>query len=182
MAEQAIEPQSVAEIIGREYVETDRLPREHTNIVSGVYSSIGSRCEILLRCIPVPVVFQSDDPYSDYQDMAETVAEEQQLRVYNQHTNHPEFSHDEQLAFRAVHDWFGHLEADVDFSPEGEFKKWDHMRKHFTQAQNRVMFAEVVGQTGMVHYLDDGFESDRLTQRAFVAPDRWVDMMHRAVK
>jgi hypothetical protein len=102
--------------------------------------------------------------------------------VYNQHTDHPFFTHDQQLAFRAVHDWYGHLEADVDFTPTGEFKKWDHMTRYFSPEENRVMFAEVVGQVGVVHYLEDGFESDRYEQRAFVAPMVWISDMRRSVE
>lgn len=174
-------PKAVAERIGREYVESDTLPYEGSKRAEILYGNIGSICQNLESRIPVPVVYQASDPYDDYQDMAETVAEEQQLRIYNQHTDHPYFTHDEQLAFRAVHDWYGHLSADVDFTPEGEYRKYMHMRKHFRPEENRVMFAEVVGQVGAVHYLPDGFEDSRYQQRAFVAPERWMEAMNNAV-
>lgn len=177
-------PHDVAEQIGREYVETERwhLPHEETQVVSKIYDKIADVVVDLFAQIQVPVQFQRADPYDDYQDMAETVGREQKLRVYNQHTDHPYFSHMEQLAFRAVHDWFGHLEADVDFSPGGEFRKWKHMRQYFdSYEQDRVMFAEVVGQVGAVHYLDDGFADSRYEQRAFMAPEDWVSDMFRAI-
>lgn len=176
-------PHAVAEQIGEEYVETDSLPGENGASISVTYDELGRIVADLFRQIPVPVLFQESDPYDDYQDMAETVGNERTLRVYALHTSHPEFSHTEQLMFRAVHDWFGHLEADVDFSPEGEYKKWEHMNQYLENGpQERVMFAEVVGQVGAVHYLDDGFESDRYVQRAFGAPDNWVVDMRRAVR
>ena len=174
-------PQSVVESIGNEYVNADRLPYEDSHKARILYGNIGAICRMLESKIPVPVEYQSNDPYSDYEDMAKTVAKEQKLRIYNQHTDHPFFTHEQQLAFRAVHDWYGHLSADVDFSPEGEYRKYLHMRKHFRPEENRVMFAEVVGQVGAVHYLDDGFESDRYEQRAFVAPERWIEQMRDAV-
>lgn len=174
-------PKRVAVDIGREYVERDHLPYEGSHRAKVLYQRIGRICQNLAGRIPVPVVYQSEDPYDDYQDMAETVGEEQQLRVYNQHTDHPYFTHDQQLAFRAVHDWYGHLSADVDFTPEGEYRKYMHMRRHFRPEENRVMFAEVVGQVGAVHYLEDGFADDRYEQRAFVAPDRWMAQMADAV-
>jgi len=178
-------PHAVAEQIGEAYVETERwaLPFEDHPRTEQAYDNIANTIEQLFAEIPVPVQFQKADPYDDYLDMAITVGAEQKLRVYNQHTDHPYFSHMEQLAFRAVHDWFGHLEADVDFSPEGEFKKWKHMCQYFdTHEQDRVMFAEVVGQVGAVHYLSDGFADDRYQQRAFIAPTDWVEEMHQAVR
>jgi hypothetical protein len=175
-------PKAVVKYIGREYVERDSLYGEGSEWVARAYTGIESKVRTLVERIPVPVVYQEADPYDDYQDMAETVAREQKLRVYNQHTDHPHFSHRGQLAFRAVHDWYGHLSADVDFSPEGEYLKWEHMARHFGPEQNRVMFAEVVGQVAQVHYLSGGFESDRYEQRAFAAPSRWMQLMQRAVE
>jgi hypothetical protein len=176
-------PVAVAKYIGRQYVESDRLRGENSSYISVAYENLGRIVAELFRQIPIPVLFQESDPYDDYQDMARTVEKEQKLRVYALHTSHPEFSHTEQLMFRAVHDWFGHLEADVDFTPEGEFKKWQHMNQYLeNKRQELVMFAEVVGQVGMVHYLQDGFESDRYEQRAFAAPDRWIHFMQRAVE
>lgn len=172
---------AVAELIGKEYVESDTLPYEDSHKAEILYNNIGELCRSLADRIPVPVEYQAEDPYSGYEDMAKTVGREQKLRVYNQHTAHPFFSHEQQLAFRAVHDWYGHLSADVDFTPEGEYKKYMHMRKHFRPEENRVMFAEVVGQVGAVHYLPDGFEDSRYNQRAFLAPERWMDMMNDAV-
>lgn len=170
------------ERIGMEYVEADRLPYEGSHKAEVLYGNIGALCEALADRIPVPVVYQADDPYSDYEDMARTVGQEQQLRVYNQHTEHPYFSHSEQLAFRAVHDWYGHLDADVDFTPEGEYKKFRHMAPLFRPEENRVLFAEVVGQVGAVHYLPDGFESDRYEQRAFLAPEEWLESTAKAAE
>jgi hypothetical protein len=174
-------PVGVAKKIGREYVEREQLPHEGTEYTASVYASVADRICELYDSIPVPVVFQSDDPYTDYADMAETVGQEQQLRVYDQHTDHPHFSESEQLKFRAVHDWHGHLSADVDFSPAGEFTKWAHMTRYFGPTSNRVMLAEVVGQVGAVHYLQDGFADERYEQRAFLAPTRWSDWMADAV-
>lgn len=175
-------PKEVAKRIGREYVESESLPAENSASISVGYDNLGRVIADLFRQIDVPVLFQEDDPYDDYQEMAETVEREGKLRVYALHTSHPEFSHTEQLMFRAVHDWFGHLEADVDFSPEGEYKKWEHMNQYLESTrQERIMFAEVVGQVGAVHYLPDGFADDRYVQRAFGAPDNWIADMRRAV-
>lgn len=175
-------PHAVAEQIGEEYVESDTLPAENSAEVEQIYNQMADKIGQMFKQIPVPVRFQEADPYDNYADMAQTVGKEQMLRIYNQHTDHPYFSHAEQLAFRAVHDWHGHLAADVDFSPEGEYKKYLHLKDRFTPEENRVLFAEVVGQVGAVHYLPDGFASDRYEQRAFKAPGKWQGMMYGAVQ
>ena len=175
-------PNAVAEEIGEKYVETDRLPYEDSRKAEILYGNIGAVCKMLESRIPVPVEYQPEDPYSSYEDMARTVAEEQKLRVYNKHNNHRFFSKEENLAFRALHDWYGHLSADVDFSVKGEFQKFEHMREHFRPEENKVMFAEVVGQRCAIHYLDDGFASDRYEQRAFIAPKTWIRKMRKAVE
>lgn len=185
MAQQATpeaNPVAVAKRIGREYVESETLPHEGNVACAFIYGRIANTCMSLFRQIPVEVIFQKEDPYDDYHDMKRTVESEGVLRIYNQHTEHPFFSPGEQLAFRAVHDWFGHLEADVDFTPTGEYKKWDYMRQYFSPDENTVMFAEVVGQVGAVHYLKDGFADPRYEQRAFIAPRRWMDWMDSAVE
>lgn len=176
------DPVAVAKRIGEEYVEWSFLPQENARVTKRAYARIADTVSDLFEEIQIPVEFQAEDPYDDYRDMRETVGAEGVLRIYNQHTDHEYFSHEEQLKFRAVHDWHGHLDADVDFSPTGEFKKWEHMNQYFDIAVDRkVMFAEVVGQVGAVHYLPDGFADDRYKQRAFVAPRRWIDWMSHAV-
>lgn len=174
-------PSEATRRIGHEYVNADSLPNENGPKTEAIYDEIARKVSLLFEQIQVPVVFQEADPYDSYQDMAETVGKEQQLRIYNQHTDHEFFTHEEQLKFRAVHDWFGHLDADVDFSPDGEYKKWYHMNEHFTYNEAKVMFGEILGQVGMAHYLPDGFEDDRFEQRAFIAPDRWLNMMDNIV-
>lgn len=181
MAQKAKTPKAVVQDIGREYVEMNTLPGEGSRHVATEYARLAQTVRGLYSEIPVPVVFQKADPYDDYQDMAETVGEEGVLRVYSQHADHPVMSEEDNLRFRAVHDWHGHLKHDVDFSPAGEFLKWYAMRDDFTDAGQRILFAEVVGQVGAVHYLPDGFSDERYVQRAAKAPTSWIDDMTEVV-
>jgi hypothetical protein len=168
-------PSSIVHEVGRHYIEAEdgQLPEENTERISQIYSHLSETIFRLYREIPIAVVFQTEDPYDDYQDMKQSVNNEEMLRVYSGHADHPEFDRATNLMFRAVHDWHGHLSADVDFSPEGEYEKYCYMKKHFSSVENRVMFAEVVGQVCAVHYLENGFEDERYEQRAFLAPEWW---------
>jgi len=168
------------EAIGKDYVENQTCHRRKRDIRSK-YQTIAAVVTELFDQIPVPVVFQENDPYDDYQHMAETVGKEQQLRVYSGHADHPVMSDETNLKFRAVHDWFGHLKYDVDFTTVGEYHKWLNMCADFPQDTHGVLFAEVVGQLGAIKYLDDGFESHRYEQKAVEAPKWWIHKIVRGI-
>lgn len=177
-----MKPEAVAKYIGREYCMAPALPSEDSSQVVEVYRSLAQKIDRLFEDIPVPVIFTQEDPYDNYEHMAQSVAREQELEIYAGHADdHPIFSGEENLKFRAVHDWYGHLAADVDFSPTGEYNKWVHMTKHFNEAENRVLFSEVIGQVGAVHWCRDNFADPKFEQRAFMAPEHWLLWMSEAV-
>lgn len=165
------------ESIGKEYVE-DQTCKRNKRDIRHKYQAIARVVNELFDQIPVPVVFQQDDPYEDYQDMATTVAKEQQLRVYTGHASHPVMSDEENVKFRAVHDWHGHLKYDVNFSTEGEYNKWVNMCSDFPPETHRILFAEVVGQLGAIKYLPDSFNDPRYEQKAIEAPWEWIHKMN----
>jgi len=167
---------TVPEKIGREYVESDTLPAENSAEVRDAYRKIARINDVRYEQIPVPVVWQEDDPYSDFQDMKESVEREGVFRVFSGGT-HPTgvLSREENIKGRAVHDWYGHLAAECDFSFSGEFTKWRHVRDAYPPECAPVLFAEVVGQVSAAYYLEGGFSNDRFTQRPCAAPARWID-------
>jgi hypothetical protein len=172
-------PRKLMEHIGREYVESDRLPHEGSERVKVAYERIATRVMELYRQIPIPVIWSEQDPYVDYEHMAKEVIRESKLRIYSGHLSHPCMTQADNFRYRAVHDYWGHLTHDTDFTPEGEYQKWLNMSPQFPvggtdHTISRILFGEVVGQVAAVHYLDDGFESDRFQQRAFVAPKAWL--------
>lgn len=161
--------------IGREYVESDALEGEGTVRVRDAYAKIARINRHLYDKIPVEVVWTEDDPYDDYADMRERVRRTGTLRVFAGGTEPPFMSHEDNVKGRAVHDFFGHLEADVPFTFEGEYRKWQHVRGRYPRECAGVLFAEVVGQVAAAYYLDGGFDNPRFTQRACDAPARWLN-------
>lgn len=178
-------PQEVVTDIGRQYVnDYVRTPADQDQYerVREAFEEMAEINDYLFRQIDAEVVFQEEDPYDDYADMRDTVDEEGKLRVFSGGNSHPIWDHHQEVTARAVHDWFGHLHLKVDFSPTGEYLKWEDSRNHYPAFCERVFFTEVVGQLGAVHYLPDGFASDRFEQKVFPAPGRWIDRMSRAVQ
>lgn len=173
---------TVPERIGREYVESEELPCENSPFVREAYRKIAAINEVRYDAIPVPVIWQEDDPYSSFEDMKERVEKEGVFRVFSGGTHPDTLTREENIKGRAVHDWYGHLDADCDFSFAGEFQKWRHVRDAYPRECWGVLFAEVVGQVSAAYYLDGGFSNDRFTQRPCDAPAYWVDMARNYVQ
>jgi hypothetical protein len=162
-----MEENAVAQMLGEWY---DNLPSVgDEKRVRNAYRTIAERNEELYRDIPVPVVWQSEDPYDSYADMAKTVGREQQLRVFDGGSEPKFISHAQNVKGRAVHDWYGHLSADCNFSLTGECQKFAHVRSHYPRRTHGLLFSEVVGQRAAASYYADGFFDDRFEQKAACA-------------
>lgn len=118
--------------------------------------------------IPVDVYFNESDPYSCAEEMFDDIENNERLVIFSGGSHPEHLTEEENLKGRAVHDYFGHYGNRVDFSFEGEYKKWEAQRSDVPDGCESVLFAEVVGQTALVHYLEDSFEDDRFEQRSVV--------------
>lgn len=173
----------VAEAIGKEYIESDRLPGERDfDVMLEKYRKIAQVNAVLYDAIDVDVVHTPDDPYDSADEMFRDIEENDRLKVFTGGT-HPVFlTVEENIQGRAVHDYWGHYKNRVDFSFEGEFKKWDNHKYHYPEECWGILFAEVVGQLGAAYYLPDGFDSDRFCQRPVDAPQRWIDAARSVIE
>jgi hypothetical protein len=159
--------QKVVELVGDWY---DNQPVTTDN-VQPVYDRIVRINHHYFKQIPIEVVFQSDDPYDNFNDMKNTVERENKLRVFDGGSQPKHMSHKDNIIGRAVHDWFGHLEADCDFSMKGEFLKWYHVKNRYPSKAQRLMFTEIVGQRAMISKVG-GFEYE---QKAVLAPKSLIN-------
>lgn len=180
----ARKPREVAEWIGKRYLRRETFPEDPDKEAQTfmAFDKMGEVNRELFHDIPVGVLFEEEDPYDSYQNMADTVAEEGILRVFDGGDPHPIWDHEAEIIGRAVHDWYGHLTLDVPFTATGEYRKWEHARNHYPVYCERVLFTEVVGQLGAAIHLEDGFADDRFEQKVFPAPAHWIDKMALAVE
>jgi hypothetical protein len=163
----------IKRIVGKWY---DRQPEQRSEDISKNYNQIATINEAWFDLIPIEVVFQSDDPYDSYIDMKETVEREGKLRVFNGGSEPKFMSKEQNIKGRAVHDYFGHLSADCNFSMRGELQKWNHVKDHYPKEAHSLLFTEIVGQRGAVSYYD-GFGDPRFTQKAVKAPTWLIDLV-----
>lgn len=164
-------PERFGQKFGNAYLNND-FYTEDTQAVKDAYAHIAAVNERLYEKIPVDVIWCHNDPYEDYQDMNSRVQEENVLYVFAGGGKPDHMTKEQNVKGRAVHDWFGHLKNNVDFSITGEFQKWDNMRHYYNDTAQDLLFTEVVGQRCAVSVTHDFAE---VPQRGFLAPQSWID-------
>lgn len=117
--------------IGKEYVEIPEFPGEDSAETAALCEEIGRRHEILYEQIPAPVLWTHEDPYSDAVELRERVEEDEELLVFAGGSKPAYMSQEQNVKGRAVHDYFGHVRFGVDFSVEGEFRKWYNAKQFY---------------------------------------------------
>jgi hypothetical protein len=138
----------------------------HERYADSAYDVISRINNVLYEKIPIPVKWVSEDPYDSYADMKERVQKEGVLYVFTGGSNPKHMSHEDNIKGRAVHDYFGHLEADCNFSMRGEWEKYNHVKDRYPAWVRPLLFTEIVGQRAMISY-SGGFDYD---QKATFAP------------
>ncbi len=94
------------------------------------------------------VQFVDEDPYVDDQDLRQKVKETGVLKVWRGGTSHPIWSAENNLKFRAIHDWMGHIQpkGDPSFGIQGEIASYNAHLHTIPPAARPAMFTEVIGQ------------------------------------
>jgi hypothetical protein len=123
----------------------------------------------------VQVEVQPTDPYPDAVAMTADLRENHRLKVYataSSGNEHPVLTADENDAFRAVHDAFGHAAIGRGFDYDGEEAAWlSHCRMYSTVAW-RALTTETRGQNcAMLFACDGAFPK----QKAVLLPSQFSD-------
>ena len=172
----------VAERIGREYLVIDESPIE--DVVEAAEPMLLINDILWNRMhTEIDVKTTSEDPYQSYDEMVDHI-DSGKLLIYTGGSHPTYFTHSDRedrvgnIIGRGVHDYFGHYKHNVDFSFWGEFQKWHHMKDHYPETSQRLLFSEVVGQSGLAWYLDGGFSHPDYVQKPILAPQRWIDFCY----
>ena len=164
-------------ILGEWYDNTDESPER----AEYAYQEIAKINEKKYETIPVEVIWQKEDPYDSYEDMKKTVEKENKLRVFSGGSEPKFISQEQNVKGRAVHDWFGHLDADCDFSLAGEFEKYTHVKNDYPAWTRPLLFTEIVGQRAAASYYENGFFDNRFEQKATFAPNHVQTLAKRVL-
>jgi len=91
------------------------------------------------------VRFNSGQPYKHAWELYRVIST-RHLVVSMDNNFHPVWSFDENLRFRAVHDWYGHVLTGHDFSLEGELAAYKATAELHTPSAKHALFTEVYVQ------------------------------------
>lgn len=175
----------VAERIGKQYLEydaelTDEI-REAADAIVAINDVLWSKLNVELQG---NITITPIDPYESYEEMCQDIEENNHLAVFSGGT-HPTYygsnmaiCREENIRGRAIHDYFGHYLNGVDFSFRGEFMKWHFQKRYYPEHSHRLLFSEVVGQTGAAYYLEGGFDDPAFEQKPIMAPQEWIDLCY----
>lgn len=152
--------QEIIDTVAEQYLEK---PEQD---LTAEYEALGRYNQNRFEDIPIPVVFTENDPYSDAEELFEGIEGDEELRIFSGGSSPEGMTDKQNLKGRAVHDYFGHYKNQCGFSLEGEFTKWFNQKSEVPEMSEALYFSEVVGQTALVHYLEDGFEDPDFDQRS----------------
>jgi len=94
----------------------------------------------------IDVQFVNNDPYRTRDEMAKDVNDNKILKVSTLFNDHPVLSEEQNLKFRAVHDYYTHIVCNQDFGLRGELKAYNTHARLAPRAALPALFTEVVGQ------------------------------------
>lgn len=101
-----------------------------------------------LQRLGVNVEVSHDDPYAGPQDMIKDIQENKRLRILSSASTggHPFFTNDQNDAFRAVHDAFGHAAIGRGFDRHGEEAAFLNHRRMYSPMARPALASETRGQ------------------------------------
>ena len=91
------------------------------------------------------VRFEPGQPYATAADMHRVIST-RYLVVSTDNNFHPVWTYEENLRFRAVHDWYGHILTGYDFTLDGELAAYRATGELHTPSAKHALFTEVYVQ------------------------------------
>lgn len=89
--------------------------------------------------------FVDSDPYKTSSEMFEDIEQNKRLKVFTGGACHHNMRGTNKI-FRAVHDIFGHYINYNSFSPNGEYKAYNHHKQMFSPLARQGLFTESIAQ------------------------------------
>ena len=133
-----------AKIVAEAY---DNATNFDESVVPSYISLIDSSKKLYKQLLSrVKVEFVDYDPYENKDEMIRDVKENGVLKISSLFNEHPLFSKEDNLKFRAVHDYYTHIIANQEFGLRGELKAYNTHAKLAPPSALPALFTEVVGQ------------------------------------
>ena len=152
-----------AQLVGKAYMEA---PDFDPDAVSS-YKAMIPFIEKMFKQIQtrVKVEFVNYHPYKDADELRQDVKETGVLRIATADSDHPIFTNEQNVKFRAIHDYMSHIQAigsrGTEFSLRGEIAAYNVHLKTIPKAAIPALFTEVIGQVCAYYYLGGRFPDEQ---------------------
>lgn len=112
-----------------------------------------------IRRAGVEIIPTTKDPYPNSAAMMADVRDHKRLRVFAGSAEHPLMTNEQNVMFRAVHDFFAHSAEGFQFGPRGEINAAIKHSQMYGPDARRAMLTETHGQNSFVNFSDKATDS-----------------------
>ena len=127
-----------------------KMPPGRTGDPQAEWSYAALVPEVAKQFIEIPASVEpwphEGQPYANSREMFADLDANNRLYVYTGGEDHPYLSRDENVMFRAIHDYYGHYLGRFQFGPMGEVNAWLAHCRMFGEEAIPAMTAETLGQ------------------------------------
>jgi len=148
-----------AQLVGKAYMDAPEFDQRAVSsykamipFIERMFKQIQSR---------VKVEFVNYHPYENADELRKDVKETGVLRIAKADSDHPIFTNEQNVKFRAIHDYMSHIQAigsrGTEFSLRGEIAAYNVHLKTIPKTAIPALFTEVIGQVCAYYYLGGRF-------------------------
>ena len=94
----------------------------------------------------VAVEFTPEDPYKSEKEIVQDIEQNKRLKIYSGSAEHPVWSVEQNLKFRAYHDYLSHVAGGHAFGMKGEIASYNQHAKMAPKDALLALFTEIIGQ------------------------------------
>ena len=125
------------------YQEAEAIESRHVY----AWKALAEETTRLYEALPkdLRVRFLPEQPYATAADMHRVIST-RYLVISTDNNFHPIWTREENLRFRAVHDWYGHILTGYDFTLDGELAAYRATGELHTPSAKHALFTEVYVQ------------------------------------
>ena len=94
----------------------------------------------------ITVEFTPEDPYKNEKEIIQDIEKNKRLKIYSGHATHPVWTVEQNLKFRAYHDYLSHVAGGHAFGSKGEIASYNQHAKMVPRDALLALFTEIIGQ------------------------------------
>ena len=94
----------------------------------------------------IEVEFVDEDPYKSEAEVSADIRDNKRLKIYSGGTSHPIWTPEQNLKFRAYHDYLSHFSGGHQFGLKGEIAAYNQHMKMCPKEGQLALFTEIIGQ------------------------------------